>query len=72
MSEASSPSRGSCRYHPFASNSTASSSVLNSFIYAAPSVHERLAYGLLVPEADRAVEMAGYVDGLEMIIEALN
>lgn len=59
----------SCRYQPFASRRTPPSAVLNSFIYASPSVHERLAYGILVLEAERAVEMAGLMTELERVIE---
>jgi hypothetical protein len=59
----------SCRNPPFASNRIPSSSVIDSFIYALPSVHERLAYGLLVPEAERVVEMACLVKALERVID---
>lgn len=59
----------SCRYQPFVSNRTPSPSVLDSFIYASPSVHERLAYGFLVPETERAAEMACLVKELERVID---
>jgi hypothetical protein len=65
MAERSSP----CRYQPFASMRTASSLALNSFIYTSPSVHERLAYGVLVPEAERAAEMTRLVKALERLID---
>jgi hypothetical protein len=48
---------------------TASSLALNSFIYTSPSVHERLAYGVLVPEAERAAEMTRLVKALERLID---
>jgi hypothetical protein len=43
--------------------------VLDSFIYAAPSVHERIAYGISVLAADKVVEMAGFLKALERVIE---
>lgn len=71
MSEPTSPGSctTSCRHQPLASNRTLSFSVLDSFIYASPSVHERLAYGVLVPEAERVVEMVCLMKALERVID---
>jgi len=66
MSEPSSPS--ACTTSS-PSNRTPSSSVLESFIYAPPSVHERLAYGVLVPEAERVALMADLAKELERVID---
>lgn len=50
--------------------STPSSTVLDFFIYTSPSVCEQLAYGFVIPEDLRAVQMAEAVRRLESIIES--